>query len=196
MGSSHAADAFVAGLATGAFQAAAYNPWDRALFLSVAEARVFLHAENFLHPFHGTLQSLTHRTVAGGSYFALQEQFQRVLVRRKDGATSADDLSRWERFAVGAGAGTINGMVLNPLSAIKYHAWTRVSNPGKKEVYNFARSAGHMWKHGSSPFPDGHLCLLTLFSLFSAVHQGVQSRFPGARWRHAAANLCSALRTS
>jgi hypothetical protein len=39
------------GIISGAVQAVVFNPWDRALYLSVKDLRPFLHLENFRHPF-------------------------------------------------------------------------------------------------------------------------------------------------
>ncbi len=43
----------VAGTTVGALQAVLFNPWDRALYLSVKEKRPFLHRANFTQPFQG-----------------------------------------------------------------------------------------------------------------------------------------------
>jgi hypothetical protein len=55
----------VAGLVCGLFQAGLFNPWDRALYLSVRDRRPFLHATNFKNPFQGFWQAIVHRTIAG-----------------------------------------------------------------------------------------------------------------------------------
>ena len=57
---------FEAGLASGLACAALFNPWDRALFLSVIESRAFLSPSNFRQPFQGLGQTLVHRTVSNG----------------------------------------------------------------------------------------------------------------------------------
>ena len=69
----------VAGTAVGVLQSVLFNPWDRALYLSVKEKRPFLLRENFRNPYQGWLQSAVHRTVSGGLYFVLQVQKKRIF---------------------------------------------------------------------------------------------------------------------
>lgn len=55
----------ISGLICGLFQAGLFNPWDRALYLSVRDRRHFLHPTNFKNPFHGFWQAIVHRTISG-----------------------------------------------------------------------------------------------------------------------------------
>jgi hypothetical protein len=55
----------VAGIVCGLFQAGLFNPWDRALYLSVRDRRHFLHPANFKNPFQGFWQAIVHRTISG-----------------------------------------------------------------------------------------------------------------------------------
>lgn len=67
-----------------------------------------------------------YRTVSGGMYFFLQ-------------GVLSEHLSS-SPFQVGLVAGALNGVLLNPLSAIKYHAWTLGSG--------FMQSALHASREG------------------------------------------------
>ena len=64
------------GLISGLIQAAVFNPWDRALYLSVKENRNFLNSYNFHDPFAGVLQTITQRTISNGLYFPLEDIFE------------------------------------------------------------------------------------------------------------------------
>ena len=87
---------FLAGLITGVTTAVAFNPWDRALYLSVFHKRRFLHRGNFSgNLWQGSTVALVHRTVTGGLYFPLVE-FYHPLARR---------LLRTTRRGAGAGGG-------------------------------------------------------------------------------------------
>ena len=60
------------GLTAGGIQAALFNPWDRALYLSVIHKRKFLCAANFASPYQGFGQSMVLRMVSSGLYFPLE----------------------------------------------------------------------------------------------------------------------------
>jgi hypothetical protein len=50
-----------------------FNPWDRALYLSVWRDRPFLDARNWKKPYKGFNQAVFHRTLSGGLYFPLYD---------------------------------------------------------------------------------------------------------------------------
>jgi hypothetical protein len=56
------------GLVAGVAQAGVFNPFDRALYLSVKNHRPFLCYENFAQPYSGFLQSVGGRALSGGLY--------------------------------------------------------------------------------------------------------------------------------
>jgi Mitochondrial carrier protein len=60
------------GLASGAIQAGVFNPYDRALYLSVQHKRAFLCPANFANPYQGFSQSIVLRMVSSGLYFPLE----------------------------------------------------------------------------------------------------------------------------
>jgi hypothetical protein len=51
------------GLAAGVAQAGVFNPYDRALYLSIKESRPFLSRENWKRPYSGFTQSLGGRAL-------------------------------------------------------------------------------------------------------------------------------------
>lgn len=111
----------LSGLFTGAFCAAIFNPWDKALYLSVKHCRPFLSAENFVRPFQGVLQAISQRSFAWGSYYIAQGEMKATLypyLREELGWSDSN-----AQLAIGMTAGSISAIVNNPLSMIKYHTW-------------------------------------------------------------------------
>jgi hypothetical protein len=58
--------AFLCGLLAGVLQSALFNPYDRALYLSVVNRTNFLSWENWQAPYRGFLQSVGGRALSGG----------------------------------------------------------------------------------------------------------------------------------
>jgi hypothetical protein len=115
--SSSALSPLLCGLLAGVAQAGLFNPYDRALYLSVRDERPFLHAGNWTHPYLGFVQSLNTRALAGGLYFPLEHLALQLVPPQ-------------QHFAAGMIAGTINALLLNPLTAVKYQTWGRTENRG------------------------------------------------------------------
>eukprot|EP00906_Rhabdomonas_costata_P002935 RCo004557 len=103
-----AGQALLCALLSGTLQAVVFNPYDKALYLSVLHCRPFLAAENFRRPFQGFSQAVLHRIFSGGIFFALEDMlarpWNRVLPHNPSLAACA----------VGLTAGAANGALLNP----------------------------------------------------------------------------------
>jgi hypothetical protein len=69
---------FICGIAAGVIQAGIFNPYDRALYLSVKDHRPFLRIENWKSPYSGFFQSIGSRALSGGLYFPLEHLFLRL----------------------------------------------------------------------------------------------------------------------
>ena len=104
------------GLISGLVQAGVLNPWDRALYLSIKENRHFLNVKNFRNPFSGLLQSLFQRAVSAGLYFPFEDIFRSCLAEHP---LTTNLSSNWTAFLAGNSAGALNGLILNPLAAVK-----------------------------------------------------------------------------
>lgn len=104
------------GLVSGAVQAAAFNPYDRALYLSITRNRDFLHLDNWRQPFQGFAQAFFQRTLAGGLFFPLEDAFRHLFAPLRLSLTLKDLL-------IGKCAGALNGLILNPISVVKYRMW-------------------------------------------------------------------------
>ena len=100
------------GFLSGTLQAIVFNPWDRALYLSVRNNIPFLHRSNFNSPWQGLLQTIFQRAISAGSYFPLEELFANLFSKFKI-------LDSYKLFLSGACAGATNGLIMNPASAIK-----------------------------------------------------------------------------
>ena len=100
------------GLGTGMATTVLFNPYDRALFLSVRDHRRFLSLKNFTSPFQGMMQSIGIRAISGGMWFPLEHYFRQTMGGGQLG------------FLAGSAAGLCSSAVLNPLTAIKYQTWS------------------------------------------------------------------------
>ena len=106
------------GIVSGLAQAAVFNPWDRALYLSVMHHRDFLHSANFKNPMAGVLQTITQRAFSSGLYFPLEDIFAGLLIKHTDN-NETPGTQRAIRFTAGLLAGSTNGLLLNPFSSVK-----------------------------------------------------------------------------
>jgi hypothetical protein len=80
---------FICGLSAGVIQAGIFNPYDRALYLSVKDHRRFLHIANWKSPYSGFAQSIGGRALSGGLYFPLEHLFLRLSTYcNRDGYTA------------------------------------------------------------------------------------------------------------
>ena len=120
-------------LISGAVQAGALSPIDRALYLSVFHHRPFLSAANFVKPFHGALNAVAYRVTSASLYLGLQDVATLTL--------PPSDCGVCQRALVGVFAGTGNGILLNHLQAIKYQMWT-TNQPTTVHTVKFMYSKG------------------------------------------------------
>lgn len=139
---------FLSGLAAGVAQAGLFNPFDRALYLSVKNHTRFLNPENFKTPYQGFFQSVGHRALSGGLYYPLEQFFISQLPA--EAALDPGYSGAFYNFLAGTAAGSVNAMVCNPVSAVKYKTWGRDVNRGMvKESLEMLR------KGGIRPFCNG-----------------------------------------
>jgi len=96
------------GFAAGLVTTAILHPWDRALYLSVIHNSPFWSRANWASPYSGLAQTLVGRSISSGLYFPLEDFCTGRLGSHVLG---------------GQAAGILNGVLLNPLSLIKYQCW-------------------------------------------------------------------------
>jgi hypothetical protein len=139
---------FVSGLAAGVAQAGLFNPFDRALYLSIKNDTKFLNPENFQGPYQGFFQSVGHRALSGGLYYPLEHFF--ITLLPAEAALDPGSPGAFYNFLAGMAAGSVNAIICNPISAIKYKTWGRDVNRGMvKESMEMLR------KGGIRPFCNG-----------------------------------------
>lgn len=127
----------VSGLVSGLVQAGLFNPWDRALYLSVRDNRRFLKKENFVSPFRGFWQAVVQRTISGGLYFVLQDIVKLIFFKH-----FPESHPLGASLAIGCTAGALNGMILNQLAVVKYHAWN------DRDGLSFPHAAMQLYQRG------------------------------------------------
>lgn len=104
-----------AGFISGVTTSAMFNPYDRALYLSVKNNSPFLSKQNWTHPWQGYAQAAAHRTLSNSVYFMTQDSAREKLFSGLEGTP--------KNLAVGLVAGSVYGVMLNPLTLVKYHSW-------------------------------------------------------------------------
>ena len=177
-----------AGLLSGLTQSLLFNPWDRALYLSVKEDRRFLHPRNFRNPWRGASQSLGHRALSSGMYWPLVDWLlphARSAVGRTTAAatttTSSNSSSSSStggthemlaKLLAGNGAGAINGAALNWIAATKYRMWGAPETPGGNLFWS---TIVRMWRNGGArPFCMGLGPTVARDSVFGGVFMGLR----------------------
>jgi len=132
---------FLSGLAAGVAQAGLFNPFDRALYLSVKNQIPFLSQRNFQSPYQGFFQSVGHRALSGGLYYPLEHFFVSMLP--PEAALDTGSSGALYNFAAGTAAGSVNAVICNPISAVKYKTWSReVSRGMVREALDMLRIGG------------------------------------------------------
>ena len=119
-----------AGLVSGVAIAGGFNPWDRALYLSVRDKAPFLHRGNWGSPYQGFSAAVVQRTLSGSGWFVFNDWILGQLVRMRTGEEPPQVPSELraaatagETFLAANLAGALNGFLLNPISVVKYHQW-------------------------------------------------------------------------
>ena len=134
------------GFSGGLVQAGLFNPWDRALYLSIMNDRPFLSKQNFVNPFAGVFQTLFQRAISSGLYFPLEEIFADMLMANGafgQGTSILNERRQYVAFSAGLMAGSLNGLIVNPLAAVKYHYWGTQTG-----TENFVSTALEMCRKG------------------------------------------------
>eukprot|EP01083_Nonionella_stella_P013985 39345_1 len=148
-----------AGLMSGVAVATLFNPWDRALYLSVRNNVAFLSRSNFRAPFQGVWPTVVTRALSSGMYFPLVDCFQPIIRR----SAFFEGRELMTSFTAGTCAGVVSGCILNMFSAVKYHSWGR-------DDLTFLGTGRHMWKTGGfRPFRNGMGATVSRDMVFGSV---------------------------
>lgn len=161
---------FTAGpaLVSGAAQAVLFNPVDRALYVRVKHRRKrFLDWRNFERPFQGFFNAAVYRTLVGASYMFWQDSARIYITRFLPEYCQADVSPQLNSFIIGLFAGSINGLALNMLQAVKFRMW----NSDKRGV-TFASTARLMYHEAGIPiFFRGCMTTVVRDSVFGVVYE-------------------------
>lgn len=153
----------ISGLVTGMICSGLFNPWDRALYLSVVKQRPFLSFENFTHPYQGFSQAVIQRAFLGSVYFIIQGQLNTRLHPYLHKGIGMSEPSA--QFCIGLLAGSMNGMLTNSISATKYHTW-------RKSDGTFLSSISDMWVNGGyKPFFKGTAATVSRDAVFGSTYE-------------------------
>lgn len=144
-------------------QAGFFNPFDRALYLSVKNNVPFLTKTNFVQPYQGFSQAIVGRALSGGLYYPLEHFFMTHLPH---------DGSPWANFFAGTGAGMTNALILNPITTVKYKTWSRATGRG------MLSEAKTMYvKGGLRPFTNGLTPTLCRDIVFGGIYTYLRLEF-------------------
>lgn len=153
---------FVSGLLSGVASVALFNPWDRALNLSMVHSRPFLKCVNFTSPYQGVMQAIVQRAFLGGVYFIMQSQLNthfRPWLQQRGGNELAT------QFCVGILTGSFCAAITNSTSAIKYYTWNQKGR-------TFFQSAREMWQLGGiKPFIKGKRATILRDATFGCTYE-------------------------
>ncbi|AWN75646.1 hypothetical protein LEAN103870_16565 [Legionella anisa] len=155
------------GLIAGVSNSGLFNPWDRALYLSVKYNRPFLSVQNFKSPYQGFSQALVQRAFLGSIYYIAQGELKSYLFPYLHHNLGFSETVA--QFYVGMAAGSIGGALTNSISAVKYHTWGQ-------ESASFRSSVRDMWTLGGlKPFLKGTTATMTRDMVFGSTYEMLRS---------------------
>ncbi|KPA85620.1 hypothetical protein ABB37_00024 [Leptomonas pyrrhocoris] len=164
-------------LVSGASQAILFNPIDRALYVRVKFRRWrFLDKRNFERPFQGFMNAAVYRTLVGASYMFWQDSMRIAIERLAPAPCQASASPQLNSMMIGLSAGSVNGLALNTLQAVKFRMW----NTDERGI-TFMRTACNMYKEGGPAiFFRGCVTTMVRDSVFGVVYETTRR---AAAWR-------------
>lgn len=145
----------IAGLGAGLVHAILYNPYDRALYLSIKNSTSFLNKSNWIQPFQGLNQSIFHRTLGSGLYFSVQSAIGKFTNNS---------------LYIGLIGGIINALTLNPIAVIKYNCW------GNYKL-TFGQSTKNLYSNGGfKVFSKGMSSTMIRDIIFCSVYEKMRNK--------------------
>lgn len=151
------------GLFTGILCSGFFNPWDRALYLSVKNNNSFLSQVNFKSPYQGFSQSMVQRSFTSSIYYVMQGEMKaNIYPYLHDQLNLGNTITQ---FSIGMLAGSISGALTNSISAVKYHTWG-------KESLSFTSSVLEMWTQGGfKAFIKGTVATINRDIVFGSTYE-------------------------
>lgn len=126
---------FTCGTLGGIINTVLFNPYDKALYISVRNKVPFFTKENWKNPYQGVSQAIFHRIISYGFYYPIMDIYGKNL-HFIENKTHRSVLAS-------AATGCTIGIITTPLSAIKMTNWNTIHN--KKILYlacDMYKSAG------------------------------------------------------
>jgi hypothetical protein len=155
----------ISGFTTGVVCCALFNPWDKALFLSIQSRQPFLSRVHFVAPYQGVSQAIVQRAFLGSIYYISQGQLREHLQPQLRNIDTPEVLTQ---FITGATAGTVSAILTNPASVVKYHAW------GKSNL-TFWTSLRQLYRQGGIySFTRGAFATINRDFIFGAVYEVIR----------------------
>ena len=111
-------------------------------------------------------QALVHRTISGGLYFPLNDLLREPYSRLIQPQTDFETLK--VHTLAGNTAGALNGLILNPLTAVKYQCWGHEKSSFWDTAARMAR------KGGASPFLNGIVPTVARDAIFGGFFAGIK----------------------
>ena len=195
---------FICGITAGILQAGLFNPFDRALYLSITNQVPFLRAENFQNPYSGFMQSVGHRALSSGLYYPLESVFCSLLISSDSEPRDSYDFTNQQHksatihlhpafanFLAGTLAGSTNALIVNPITAIKYKSWGREVNRGmmKESMEMFRKGGLRPFGNGLVPTVLRDLCFGGTYTFLRLELQYLLQLTPDQQW---GANMAAA----
>lgn len=150
----------IAGIGTGVLQTILFHPTDRALYLHMINKNKLFCTTNWTNPYHGISNSLFSKCINYGYYFTILEKCTNVAKIYLTPVTRNEFI---QSFAIGATVGGTTSIINNPISIVKYIAWSTNDPISRitKQMYN---------THGLKAFYKGLGSTFHRDSIFTTIY--------------------------
>ena len=165
----HVSIHLLSSLTASTMNAGLFHPWDRALYLAIANHRSFLHNANFANCWQGLGQTLSQKPLTGSFYYFAQSELDTHLTPFLREQYKLNDSSI--KFLIGLGAGSFEAILKNPFSTIKSFMW------GQPVKQSFRQSTITMYKQGGlKPFANGTAITVARDALWGGFYEVLRYR--------------------
>ncbi|MEK7801475.1 MAG: hypothetical protein AAB276_03380, partial [Pseudomonadota bacterium] len=145
------------GCISGGLNTILFNPYDRAIYLSVMNKKTIFEKKFWKKPYQGVGQAFIHRTISYGMYFpflAIWEENLQYLIPKKTEMTLVSNIL----------AGTSVAILTFPIASIKMYTW---NNPHRDSIMKIGKEL--YCKHGKSLFTRGLGTTICRDIIFSSI---------------------------
>lgn len=135
-----------------------FNPYDRAMYLSVKNGTKFFSKQNWIRPYHGLSEALIHRTLSYGLYFPFIDLYDGYICNK---------------IVSGIFAGMTTSIMTSPFASIKLYNWNLRDN--RESLIKLSQSLYS--KYGTYAFTRGVGICLKRDIVFSVVFSYLSFNF-------------------